>query len=133
MFQNQEIGFQTPINVNEEYHMLKDKTKQNEFITVSGQLPSRKITPWIIGLRIIVPLRTIAYEDNCPRGKLPPGQLLPRIVVPKENWHPDNCPWMIVPGLLLPDNYPKDNCPLTIFSLEISPEENCLSDNLLLT
>ena len=36
-------------------------------IVVSGQLPTRKIVP-----RITAP-RTIAPEDNCPRGKLYPG------------------------------------------------------------
>ena len=57
-----------------------------DFKRVLGQLPPRKITPWIIAHRIISPWmiahqiiaprtntpRTIASEDNCPRGKLPP-------------------------------------------------------------
>ena len=32
-----------------------------------------------------------------------------------DNWPLIIAPWMIAPGLLLPENYPEDNCPLTIY------------------
>ena len=108
---------------------------------VSGQLPSRKIAPrifapqtialWMIAHPTpppkIIALRTIASEDNCYRGKLPPdncpfpGQLPPRIIAPEKNCLRIFAPWMIAPGLYLPDNYPKDNCPLAISFWKMPP------------
>ena len=32
-------------------------------------------------------------------------------------------PWMIAHGLLLPDNFPRDNCPLTIYPLKLPPRK----------
>ena len=59
--------------------------------------------------------------DNCPWGKLPsPPRQLPPGQLPLRN---------IASGFLLPDNYPKDNCPLTIYPWKLPPEENCLSDD----
>ena len=60
----------------------------------------RKIVPWLIAPRLLPP-RTIALEDNCPRRKL-----VPRIVAPEEYSIQDNCPlndcpWIIAPGQLL--------------------------------
>ena len=70
---------------------------------MSGQLPPRKIAPCVIAPRQLPP-RTIVLEENCPQGILPP-----RIIAL----------WMIAPGLLLLVNYPKDNCPLTIYSWKL--------------
>ena len=67
------------------------------FLMLPGQLPPRKIAP-PDNPPPPSPHRTIAPKDNCPR------RILPRIIVVK----------IIVPGLLLLDNYSKDNCPLTI-------------------
>ena len=67
-----------------------------------GQLPPKKIVPWIIAPRAITP------EENCPLGILPP-----RVIAP----------WMTVPGLLPPDNYHKDNCPLTIYPWKLPPRK----------
>ena len=52
-------------------------------LMVSGKLPQRKIVPWIIAPWMIAPriiaTRTIASVDNCPLGKLPPKNIVPRI------------------------------------------------------
>ena len=94
--------------------------------------------------------------DNCPKGKMPPDLcprtiahwmvaphiITSRTIAPENNCHPNNCPrgklppWMIAPGLLLPGNYPKDNCPqgklffkwfvaYIIAPWTNGPEENC--------
>ena len=107
-------------------------------------------------------VQTIDFEENClsgncPLGLLPPPSpprlLPPRIIAPVGNCPPDNFPWMIAPGLLLPDNYLsylKDNCPwqyhpgncpwgklpfrwfvaYTITPRANGPEENCLPGKL---
>ena len=81
------------------------------FWWVSGQLPPRKIGP-----RIITPPPGQLPPEWLPHGLLAPRQLPPRIIAPEENCTTPRiitlC--MIAPGLLLPDNYLKDNCPLTI-------------------
>ena len=51
-------------------------------------------------------VQTIDFDENCLSGNCPLG-----LIAPVENCPPDNFPWMIAPGLLLPDNYLKDNCP----------------------
>ena len=63
--------------------MLKAATGKS---LVLGQLPPRKVAPWIIAPQIIAP-RIIVLEENCP-----PGQFPPRIIAPS----------------------PLENCPLTI-------------------
>ena len=86
-----------------------------------------------------VAAQTIVPEDYCPREKLRPGKLPP---------------WMIVPGLLPQDNYPKiiasgqyppGNCPRgllfgwfvayiitsrTMAPAKTAPQENCPKDKL---
>lgn len=63
--------------------------------------------------------------------KLPPKKIPPHnclsIIAHWENWPLHDCP-----GLLLPDNYHKDNCPPLPdnIPLETALGENCLSDNL---
>ena len=65
-------------------------------------------------------VRTIAPEENwppenCPLDDCPPlGQLPPREIAPRTIASWIIAFWMIPPRLLFPDNYPKDNCPLTI-------------------
>ena len=55
-------------------------------------------------------------------GQLPPRKIaLPHVQLPQRKI----APWMISPGQL-----PKDYCPLTISPWKLSPEENCLSDDL---
>ena len=68
---------------------------------MSAQLPPRNIAPQIIDPQAIAS-RIIVPEDDCPLGKLPP----PRCQI--------IAPWMIVLGLLLVDNYLKNNWLLTI-------------------
>ena len=41
----------------------------------------------------------------------PPQIIAPRTIVPEENCLRIIAYWMIASGLLLPGNYPKDNCP----------------------
>ena len=61
--------------------------------------------------------------ENCPRGKLPPGQLPTRKIAPQTI-----ALWMIAPGQSPQKQFPPDNIPL-----EIAAEENGLSDDLLPT
>ena len=67
--------------------------------TVSGQLPPRKIAPWMIAPR------TIAPEENCPR-----------IIAPRKIG-----PWMVDPGLLPPP--PGIIVPRTVASTIIIPKQ----------
>ena len=50
--------------------------------------------------------------------KITPKKNPPLIIAPWENWPLHDCP-----GLLLPDNYHKDNCPPTIFSWKLPLEK----------
>ena len=67
--------------------------------------------------------------DNCPPDYWPQRQLPPRKIAPQLINREDNYPrgelstWMIAPGLLLSENYPKDNCPLTIYPWKLPPKE----------
>ena len=54
-------------------------------------------------------IRDLGCPDNCPRGKLPPLWKI--------------APYMIASGLLIPDNYLKDNCPVTISPWKLLPRK----------
>ena len=99
----------------------------------------RRSYPWGGGGSNYVAAQTIVPEDYCPREKLRPGKLPP---------------WMIAPGLLPQDNYPKiiasgqyppGNCPRgllfgwfvayiitprTMAPAKTAPQENCPKDKL---
>ena len=91
-----------PQNIEEPNSLSKFKSltkfwKPDTCPWVLGQFSPRKIaprtfTPWMIAPRIIAP-----------------GQFPHRIIAPEKD-----CPQIIAPGLFLPENYPKDNSPLTI-------------------
>ena len=70
----------------------------------------------------------IMVPRQLPLGWLPTGltpRQLPRRYLPPRNIaHQIFAPWMIAPGLLLLDNYSKDNCHLTL------SRGNCLREKL---
>ena len=92
---------------------------------VSRQLPSRKITPWIIAPREIassppppeqLPLRKIASVENCPPENCSlddfSGKIIPKIIVPLTIF-----PWKFSPRkiafrmICCQRNSPEENCP----------------------
>ena len=82
------------------------------------------------GSRIIM-LKKLS--SKWPLGKLPPGQLPlgwlphrqspPRKIAPRINASLTIASWMIVPAFLLPDNYSKDNCSLTLSPWKLPPRK----------
>ena len=79
------------------------------------------------GVRTIAPL-IIAPPDSCLLDDCP-RKIVPRIItppLPQQLSSRKIVPQMFNLGLLLPYNYPNDNCALTISPLEIVPEETCL-------
>ena len=103
-------------------------------LMVSRQLPSRKITPWIIAPREIasppppeqLPLRKIASVENCPPENCSlddfSGKIIPKIIVPLTIF-----PWKFSPRkiafrmICYQRNSPEENCP---------PQEHCPKDKL---
>ena len=93
-------------------------------LMVSRQLPSRKITPWIIAPREIasspppeqLPLRKIASVENCPPENCSlddfSGKIIPKIIVPLTIF-----PWKFSPRkiafrmICCQRNSPEENCP----------------------
>ena len=79
-------------------------------------------------VRTITPKEIFPQDNNYLPRTIDPwmiasGQLPPRIIAP----------WVIVPELLLQDNYLKHDCPPDSIHLEIVTKENCLPDDLLPT